>query len=296
MLNILYEDKELLVAEKPAGMESQSSRRFEPDMISEIKNHLKISTKLTTKSSTLWKEPYVGVIHRLDKPVGGIMVYAKTPQAAAALSKQIQDRRMRKTYQTVVCGKPVDIVGNFVDFLLKDGKNNHSSVVDKSVNDSKRAELNYRVLKEIHKEDETLCLVEVELLTGRHHQIRVQFSHHGTPLWGDSKYNPRWADAVPAAGGRRGSGGVSGCALPEAGEAGDCRTEAGEVRGGLPESSPRRNRRSAGKSGRENLALYSVGLSFDHPVSGKRMEFFMKPKGNIFRQFESALAGKTEGR
>ena len=130
MLKIIYEDHDILVAEKPAGLESQASRGFEPDMVSEIKNHLKraelsrLSTKPSTKSSTRPVEPYVGVIHRLDKPVGGIMVYAKNQKAAASLSKQVQDGRMKKIYNAVVCGKLVDIVGNYVDYLLKDGRNN----------------------------------------------------------------------------------------------------------------------------------------------------------------------------
>ena len=127
MLKIIYEDHDILVAEKPAGLESQASRGFEPDMVSEIKNHLKraelsrLSTKPSTKSSTRPVEPYLGVIHRLDKPVGGIMVYAKNQKAAASLSKQVQDGRMKKIYNAVVCGKLVDIVGNYVDYLLKDG-------------------------------------------------------------------------------------------------------------------------------------------------------------------------------
>ena len=105
-----------------------------------------MSTKPSTKSSTRPVEPYVGVIHRLDKPVGGIMVYAKNQKAAASLSKQVQDGRMKKIYNAVVCGKLVDIVGNYVDYLLKDGRNNFSFVVDKDTPDSRRAELVYRCL------------------------------------------------------------------------------------------------------------------------------------------------------
>lgn len=199
MIKILYEDSELLVVEKPAGIESQSSRRFEPDMVSEIKNYLRLSTKASTKSSKQGGEPYVGVIHRLDRPVGGVMVYAKSQKSAAALSRQVQNGSMKKKYRAVVCGKPVDIVGNYVDYLLKDGKTNTSSVVDKSVPDSKCAKLEYRVLQTVDLEPEiavngvqTVSLVEIALLTGRHHQIRVQFAAHGTPLWGDVKYNPLW--------------------------------------------------------------------------------------------------------
>ena len=153
MLKIIYEDHDILVAEKPAGLESQASRGFEPDMVSEIKNHLKraelsrLSTKPSTKSSTRPVEPYVGVIHRLDKPVGGIMVYAKNQKAAASLSKQVQDGRMKKIYNAVVCGKLVDIVGNYVDYLLKDEKENVSRIVDMGIKGGKRAELICRVLE-----------------------------------------------------------------------------------------------------------------------------------------------------
>lgn len=182
MLNILYEDDMLLVVRKPVGIESQTSRGFEPDMVSEIKNYF---NNLSTKQG----EPYVGVIHRLDKPVSGILVYAKTQKAANALSKQISDGAMKKRYYAVLCGKPVDIVGKCVDYLLRDGKNNCSKVVDKGTTGGKRAELNYEVLKTIEMDKELLSLVRIELLTGRHHQIRVQMAHMGTPIWGDNKYN-----------------------------------------------------------------------------------------------------------
>lgn len=185
MIKVFYEDRDLIVVEKPVGVESQSARRFEPDMVSEIKKHI-------NNLFTAEKEPYVGVIHRLDKPVRGIMVYAKTPKAAAALSKQIQNGSFKKGYQAVVCGKLVDTVGNFVDYMWKDPKTNDSQIVDKSVPGAKRAELNYRLLGTTQEEGMILSLVEIQLLTGRHHQIRVQFAHHGTPIWGDNRYHPQF--------------------------------------------------------------------------------------------------------
>ncbi len=194
MLEILYEDKEIIVVKKPVGMESQASSSFALDMVSEIKKYIH---NLSTKSG----EPYVGVIHRLDKPVGGVMVYAKTPKAAAALSTQIQAHQMRKLYKAVACGRIVDNVDNFVDYMLKDRKSNLSKIVEKGIIGAKRAELRYRVVDKVEK-PEPLVLVEVELFTGRHHQIRVQFAAHGLPLWGDSRYNPAFAQKER--GGQRG--------------------------------------------------------------------------------------------
>lgn len=201
MIKILYEDDVILAAVKPAGLESQASRKLEPDMVSEIKNYLlrsrrrqerqaggNLSTKISTNSSTQDQEPYVGVIHRLDKPVSGVMVYAKTKEAAAFLSKEVQEHRVTKIYHAVICGKPVDNVGNFVDRLSMDRKNNYSRIVDNSDPEGKTAELSYRVIGE--NEEKGLTLVEIRLKTGRHHQIRVQFAGHGLPLWGDTKYNP----------------------------------------------------------------------------------------------------------
>ncbi|MFR4440446.1 MAG: RluA family pseudouridine synthase [Hungatella sp.] len=182
MLRVLYEDQEIIVVEKPVGMESQSNSSFAPDMVSEIKKHI-------NKLCPTGKEPYVGVIHRLDKPVGGVMVYAKTKEAAASLSKQVQGTEMKKKYQAVLCGKPVDNVGNYVDYLLKDSRSNQSKIVEKGITGAKRAELSYRVLKTKIWQEREVALVEVSLMTGRHHQIRVQFAAHGTPLWGDNRYN-----------------------------------------------------------------------------------------------------------
>lgn len=185
MVEIFYEDRDMIVVKKPVGMEAQSTHSFAPDLVSEIRKHI-------SRLSTAGGEPYVGVIHRLDKPVGGIMVYAKTRQAAAALSRQVQDGKMQKMYMAVVCGRPVDNVDNFVDYLLKDKEKNLSKIVEKGINGAKRAELRYEVMGTV-KEERVLALVKVWLITGRHHQIRVQFAGHGMPLWGDSRYNPEFA-------------------------------------------------------------------------------------------------------
>lgn len=188
MLEVMYEEREFIVVVKPVGIESQSSRGFESDMVSEIKRYIH-------NSSPTAGEPYVGVIHRLDKPVSGIMVYAKTKNAAAALSKQAADGRMKKKYLAVVCGKPVDKVDNFVDYLLKDRKTNCSHIVDKCINGGKIAKLRFLELESrVVEPYGELSLLEVELLTGRHHQIRAQMAGHGLPLWGDQKYNPAFGD------------------------------------------------------------------------------------------------------
>ena len=226
MLKVLYEDQEIIVVVKPAGVESQAAKKFAPDMLSEIKKHMVIN-----KLCTPGKEPYVAVIHRLDKPVSGVMVYAKTKKAASALSEQVQNRKMDKYYEAVVCGKPVNNVDNFVNYLKKSVDGNYSQIVDKGENESKRAELSYELLKTVETENAELSHVRIQLLTGRHHQIRVQFSGHDLPLYGDGRYNPMFV----------------------------------------------------GK--REPLALCAVSLAFDHPTTGKRMEFSMKPSGGAFRLF-----------
>ncbi len=187
-MNILYEDEELITVWKPVGIESQSSRGFGADMVSEIRKHLH---SLSTKPSPGGGEPYVGVIHRLDKPVSGILVYAKTKRAASALSRQVADGEMKKKYLAVLCGKVDKNVDNFVDYLLKDGGKNYSRIVDKGTEGAKRAELGYEVLERVQSETYgELTLVKISLMTGRHHQIRVQMAGHGMPLWGDNKYHP----------------------------------------------------------------------------------------------------------
>lgn len=180
-LNIIFEDEQILVVKKDAGIPVQAGRIRMMDLQGLIKKEL-------YQRNRDGGEPYLGLIHRLDQPVEGVMVFAKTPFAAADLSRQVKDGRMEKYYLALLCGPPLEASGTLVDYLLKDGRTNTSSVVKKGVKDAKRSELNYRVLKT----GETTTLVEVKLLTGRHHQIRVQMANAGWPLYGDTKYNPQF--------------------------------------------------------------------------------------------------------
>lgn len=176
---ILFEDKDIIVCHKPAGIATQTARVGQADMVSEIANYL--------------KSPYVGVVHRLDQPVEGILVFAKNKAAAAALSRQAAGETMKKEYLALVCKKEMPCRGELVDYLLKDGKANTSRVVPSEVKGAKRAVLEYEILKEklLEKENTVfgrLALVKIRLHSGRHHQIRVQMANAGMPLLGDRKY------------------------------------------------------------------------------------------------------------
>lgn len=175
-MNILYEDKDQIVIHKPAGVATQTARLGEKDLVSEVKNHIAKATGAAN--------PCVGVINRLDQPVEGIVLFAKNQKAAAALSKQMQDGSMQKYYLAAVYGhmeKENDIL---TDYLEKDARTNSSRVVSATSKDAKKAMLEYNVIATVGK----IQFVNIHLLTGRHHQIRVQFSHRKHPLIGDTKY------------------------------------------------------------------------------------------------------------
>lgn len=174
-IKILYEDNHLLVVVKPSNMPVCQDDSNDIDLLSKLKEYIKVK----------YNKPgnvYLGLVHRLDRPVEGIMVFAKTSKAASRLSNQIRENKFNKTYYAVVCGN-INSCGEFVNYLYKDEKTN-TSYVSKDDN-GKKAMLEYLTIS--CKND--LSLVKINLLTGRHHQIRVQFSYNGYPLYGDHKYN-----------------------------------------------------------------------------------------------------------
>jgi len=173
MINIIYEDNHLLVVEKPVNIPVQEDISKDLDFLTLLKDFIK---KRDNKPGNV----FLGLIHRLDRPVGGIMVFAKTSKCASRLSEQVRNRDFKKTYYAVVEGK-VNKKETLVDKLLKDTKNNIVKV-DES---GKESILEYELIE--YKDN--LSLVKINLKTGRSHQIRVQFSSRGHALYGDQKYN-----------------------------------------------------------------------------------------------------------
>lgn len=180
ILNILYEDSHIIVCVKPHGIATQSKQIGSPDMVNLIKKHIFLNNP--DKG-----EPYLAVIHRLDQPVKGILVFAKTPFAAKELNKQLTSQEFGKYYLAHVEGELPSEEGTLENYLVKDARTNLSRVCDKNTKDAKLARLSYRVTDTTAKPASTQ--IEIKLDTGRHHQIRVQFSHIGCPLVGDTKYN-----------------------------------------------------------------------------------------------------------
>lgn len=184
-IQILYEDDDIIVCVKPAGVPTQPDRTNDEDMESYLKNYL-------YEKYELEEEPYIAVLHRLDRPVGGVMVFAKNQKAAARLSDQITSGKVVKYYQAVLTGELPDEAGTLTDYLVRDGKTNTSKVVSKDTKGARRAELDYEVLDVFETDEGILSYVLIELITGRHHQIRVQTSSRGAGIYGDTKYNPRF--------------------------------------------------------------------------------------------------------
>lgn len=246
-VQIVYEDSEILICRKPSGLAVQNASFGKPDLESMARTYL---MEKYGKAN-----PYLAVIHRLDQPVQGLVAFALTQKAAAFLSAQLQDGRMQKEYQAVVCGRLPEKSGTLVHYLKKEPAGNCSRAVQKGTPGAKRAELSYHV----RKEQDGMALVKIQLKTGRHHQIRVQMAAVGAPLYGDAKYNP--AVKMPAHK--------------------NAAHNPGEVRA-RPHSSAADGesvRQNAAQHHTETLALCADRLAFFHPTSGKKLEFTTVPEG-----------------
>lgn len=177
MIDILYEDNHIIVVKKPFNVPSQKDSSNDECMVDIIKNYIKEKYE---KSGNV----YVGLIHRLDRPTGGIMVFAKTSKAAERLTKDFKEHKITKKYLAVLSGVPRDKIGHLENYLKKDEKTNTVRLATLSEEGSKLASLDYRVLEY----NEKYSLVEIDLHTGRSHQIRVQMSANKTPVFADFKY------------------------------------------------------------------------------------------------------------
>ncbi len=244
--NIIYEDDDIITVYKTAGIATQTKRLGQQDMVSELKNYLAKKPEYKGKG-----EPYLGLIHRLDQPVSGILVFAKNKNAAAKLSRQVTDGVMKKYYYAVILGSPTEKEGRLENYLYKDGKTNQSLIVKEGFPEAKKAVLTYRILKTLAVLEENgalrkqlmnagsreVSLAEIQLITGRHHQIRVQFSYAGYPLLGDGKYGSEQSKLLSR------------------------------------------------QAGCRNTALCAYKLSLIHPVSQKEMIFERQPEDEIFLPF-----------
>lgn len=181
-LNIIYEDNHIIVVEKPVNIPSQGDKTGDVDMLTLVKEYIKEKYHKPG-------EVYLGLIHRLDRPVGGVMVFARTSKAAARLSEQVRTKQFKKKYLVIADGKFEEKKGTLENYLLKNERLNTSKVVEEGTKNSKLAILDYEVIK--YQEEIDLSLVKVNLHTGRHHQIRVQFAHCGHSICGDQKYGTR---------------------------------------------------------------------------------------------------------
>ncbi|MNW38939.1 Ribosomal large subunit pseudouridine synthase D [compost metagenome] len=183
-MSILFEDNHLLGVEKPVNVPTQEDASGDPDLLTILKEDIK---ERYSKPGNV----YLGLVHRLDRPVGGAMIFAKTSKAASRLSEAVRSRSFDKSYVAIVRGVPIGQSGRLTDTLLKDERTNIVSVVPKGTPGSKDAILDYRVIGT--SPDDNLSLVQIKLLTGRSHQIRVQMSHIGCPLYGDQKYGAAYS-------------------------------------------------------------------------------------------------------
>ena len=186
--DILYEDNHVIVILKKAGIPSQADKSGDIDALSMVKEYIK---EKYNKAGNV----YVGLVHRLDRMTSGIMVFAKTSKGASRLSENIRNGDFKKEYLACVEGKlELSLTTTLKDYIVKDERNNLSKIVKSTHKGAKEALLEYTVIGHTVYKDKTYSYVKIKLYTGRHHQIRVQFSNMGHPLYGDIKYGGKSGD------------------------------------------------------------------------------------------------------
>lgn len=183
-LKVIYEDNHIIVVEKIVNIPSQADKTGDEDMLSLIKAFLK---EKYNKPGNV----YLGLVHRLDRPVGGVMVFAKTSKAASRLSEEVRNKTFQKEYLVICNGKMEKEKDTLVDYLWKDEKKNTTYVVKPTKKNAKQAILDYEVLK--YDKEQDVSVLKINLHTGRHHQIRVQLSSRMHAIYGDNKYHGRGA-------------------------------------------------------------------------------------------------------
>lgn len=177
-IEIIYEDNHLLVVNKPINLLSQADISKDIDLLNLMKEYIR----------TTYNKPgaaYLGLVHRLDRMTGGVMVFAKTSKAASRLSNQIRLNKWKKGYYAIVNKTNITKNATLTDYLIKNNQTNTSSVTNKNNKQAKKAILKYQVIGEYNKQS----LLDIDLITGRHHQIRVQLAHRQIPIIDDHRYN-----------------------------------------------------------------------------------------------------------
>lgn len=247
---ILYEDSDILVIYKPAGIATQTAKVGQADVVSELSNYLAKTRMDKAKGGV---PPFVGVVHRLDQPVEGVLVFGKHKKATAELNRQLTEDKLKKHYLAAVCGKPLEHQDKLVDYMIKD-KDGSAKIVKESYPEAKKAVLEYSLMgtnsmhvgsrqeaEDIWNRELEVSLLDVHLKTGRFHQIRVQLSHMGCPLLGDQRYGDKISELI---------------------------SNSLNIR---------------------HTALCAYHLEFMHPMSGKKMEYTVTPENRAFTIFQNYL-------
>lgn len=178
---IVYEDNHLLAINKKVGQLVQADKTGDESLLELIKDFIK---KRDNKPGNV----FLGLVHRIDRPTSGLVIYAKTSKALSRLTQMVKNREIRKTYWAVVAKEMIPQSQRLIHYLLKNEKTNKATVFPKPTNGAKESILNYQVIKQL----DNFQLLEIDLETGRHHQIRAQLSKTGVPIKGDLKYgSPR---------------------------------------------------------------------------------------------------------